>query len=213
MSSPHFDFNEENLPQTPGENGFPEPESPVVPSDQATPDSPVAAAASYPLDDFSKEQPSPSREELEGFYGSLGASGSRINRNLFKDDDESEDDDEEAAAAAAAEVEMLEERFGKDKVQTAQENYGAGWIDAIKRAHGYDSSKYGLVPIIVASAPAGAAEEKGKKSKKRKRNKRKRSGGKKKYKKKRTKKKSRKKKRKTLKKKRKRRKKQRKTRR
>ena len=211
MNSPyrHFDFDPENLPVTPDGN-FPLPNSPVVPGGPATPGSPVAAAAaaapSYPLD-VHGEQPSPSREELEGLYSSV--EGSSISRNLFPDDD-----DDEEAAAAAAEVEMLEERFGKDKVDWYIGHYAAGWIDAIKRSHGYDSSKYGLVPIIVAAAPAGASGEKRKKTTKKKRKKRrKRGGGKKKYKKKRTKKKSRKKKKKTLRKKRKRRNKKRKTRR
>ena len=205
MNSPNrFDFDPENLPVTP-DGSFPLPNSPVVPGGPATPGSPVAAAAaaapSYPLD-VQGEQPSPSREELEGLYSS--GEGSSISRNLFPDDD-----DDEEAAAAAAEVEMLEERFGKRKVDWYIEHYAAGWIDAIKRSHGYDSSKYGLVPIIVAPAPAGASGEKRKKPTKKKGKKRHRKGGggKKKYKKKRTKKKSRKKKKKTLKKKRKRRKK------
>ena len=203
MNSPyrHFDFDPENLPVTPDGN-FPLPNSPVVPGGPATPGSPVAAAAaaapSYPLD-VHGEQPSPSREELEGLYSSV--EGSSISRNLFPDDD-----DDEEAAAAAAEVEMLEERFGEELINAYVVSYGAGWIDAIKRSHGYDSSKYGLVPIILDAAPAGASGEKRKKTTKKKRKKRrKRGGGKKKYKKKRTKKKSRRKKKKTLKKKRKRR--------
>ena len=225
MNSPNrFDFDPENLPVTP-DGSFPLPNSPVVPGGPAAEDSPVAAAAaaapSYPLD-VQGEQPSPSREELEDLYSS--GEGSSISRNLFPDDDDddeeaaaaaADDDDDEEAAAAAAEVEMLEERFGKRTVDWYIEHYAAGWIDAIKRSHGYDSSKYGLVPIIVAPAPAGASGEKRKKPTKKKGKKRHRKGGggKKKYKKKRTKKKSRKKKKKTLKKKRKRRKKKRKTRR
>ena len=181
MSSPdrNFIFNEEILPQTPDGISLPAPRGPVVPGGPATPGSPVAAAAaaapSYPLD--GPEQPSPSREELESFYSSV--EGSSISRNLFPDDD-----DDEEAAAAAKEVEKLEKHFGKDSVDWFMEHYGAGWIDAIKRYHGYDSSKYGLVPIIVAAAPAGASGEKRK-------GERKRGGKSKKYKKKRTKKKSR----------------------
>tara|TARA_B100000035_G_scaffold53141_1_gene41643 strand:+ start:1118 stop:2080 length:963 start_codon:yes stop_codon:yes gene_type:complete len=190
MSSPdrNFIFNEEILPQTPDGISLPAPRGPVVPGGPATPGSPVAAAAaaapSYPLD--GPEQPSPSREELEGFYSSV--EGSSISRNLFPDDD-----DDEEAAAAAAEVEMLIKRFSKPTVDRYIKHYAAGWIDAIKRTHGYDSSKYGLVPIIVAPAPAGASGEKRKKptKKKGKKRHRKRGGGKKKNKKKRTKKKSR----------------------
>ena len=199
MSSPdrNFIFNEEILPQTP-DMSFPLPDSPVVPGGPATPGSPVAAAAaaapSYPLD--GPEQPSPSAEALAEFYRNTDNSR-RINRELFpkaenedEEDDDEEDDDEEAAAAA--EVEMLEERFSKPTVDKYIKHYAAGWIDAIKRSHGYDSSKYGLVPIIVDAAPAGASGEKRKTKKKRKKTKkRKRGGGKKKYKKKRTKKKSR----------------------
>tara|TARA_B100000900_G_scaffold250550_1_gene213419 strand:- start:2 stop:592 length:591 start_codon:yes stop_codon:yes gene_type:complete len=196
MNSPdNFDFKEKNLPETP-DMSFPLPDSPVVPRDLADA---AAAAPSYPLD-VHGEQPSPSAEALAEFYRNTDNSR-RINRELFL---ESEDDEE---AAAAAEVEMLEEHFSKPTVDKYIKHYAAGWIDAIKRSHGYDSSKYGLVPIIVAPPPAGN------KTKKRKRKKRKRGGGKKKYKKKRTIKKSRKKKKKTLRKKRKRRNKKRKTRR
>ena len=123
----------------------------------------AAAAPSYPLD--GPEQPSPSAEALAEFYRNTDNSR-RINRELFL---ESEDDEE---AAAAAEVEMLEEHFSKPTVDKYIKHYAAGWIDAIKRSHGYDSSKYGLVPIIVAAAPAGASGEKRKKPTKKKRKKR-----------------------------------------
>jgi hypothetical protein len=192
MSSPNrFDFDPENLPVTP-DGSFPLPNSPVVPGGPATPGSPVAAAAaaapSYYLD--GPERPSPSREELERFHRELDRSR-RINRQLFFSGAENEDEED-------PEVAMLEERFGEELINAYVVSYGAGWIDAIKRSHGYDSSKYGLVPIIVAAAPARAPGKKRKRQGKR-------GGGKKKYKKKRTKKKSRRRKRKTLKKKRKRR--------
>ena len=220
MNSPDkFYFNEKNLPETP-DMSFPLPDSPVVPrnlADAAAAAPATPAAPLYHLD--GPDHPSPSAEALAEFYRNTDNSR-RINRELFpkaenedEEDDDEEDDDEEAAAAAAKEVEMLEERFSKPTVDKYIKHYAAGWIDAIKRSHGYDSSKYGLVPIIVDAAPAGASGEKRKKTTKKKRKKRKRGGGKKKYKKKRTKKKSRKKKKKTLKKKRKRRKKKRKTRR
>jgi len=191
-------LNFEDIPETPGDNGLPPPDSPLISesmiapgSPVAAPDSPVAAAAaaapSYYLD--GPERPSPSREELERLYRELGTSGS-IRRDLFP---EAENEDEEDP-----EVAMLEERFGEELINAYVVSYGAGWIDAIKRSHGYDSSKYGLVPIIVAAAPARAPGKKRKRQGKR-------GGGKKKYKKKRTKKKSRRRKRKTLKKKRKRR--------
>ena len=199
MNSPNrFDFNENNLPVT-LDGSFPLPDSPLISesmiapgSPVAAPDSPVAAAAAaaplYYLD--GPERPSPSREELERFHRELDRSR-RINRQLFFSGAENEDEED-------PEVAMLEERFGEELINAYVVSYGAGWIDAIKRSHGYDSSKYGLVPIIVAAAPARAPGKKRKRQGKR-------GGGKKKYKKKRTKKKSRRRKRKALKKKRKRR--------
>jgi len=174
MSSPNR-LNFEDIPETPGDNGLPPPDSPLISesmiapgSPVAAPDSPVAAAApSYYLD--GPEQPSPSREELERLYRELGTSGS-IRRDLFP---EAENEDEEDP-----EVAMLEERFGEELINAYVVSYGAGWIDAIKRSHGYDSSKYGLVPIIVAAAPAGASGKKRKKTTKKKgKRQRKRGGG------------------------------------
>ena len=189
MSSPNR-LNFEDIPETPGDNGLPPPDSPVIPRGPAAPDSPVAAAAGAPLN--SQGAQSPSREELEDFYRELDRSR-RFNRQLFL---EAENEDEEDP-----EVAMLEERFGIRETAAAAAKYRAGWISAIKQDYGYEPLQYGLVPRR-AAAPVRASGKK-----------RKRGGGKKKYKKKRTKKKSRKKKRKTLKKKRKRRKKKRKTRR
>ena len=84
MNSPDFVFDEENLPQSPDGISLTPPRGTVVPGGSATPGSPVAAAAaasSYPLDD-SSVHPSPSREELEGFY--RGLSKKPIKRELFK---------------------------------------------------------------------------------------------------------------------------------
>ena len=202
MSSPNR-LNFEDIPETPGDNGLPPPDSPLISesmiapgSPVAAPDSPVAAAApSYYLD--GPEQPSPSREELEDFYRELDRSR-RFNRQLFL---EAENEDEEDP-----EVAMLEERFGEELINAYVALSGAGWISAIKRDHGYEPLQDGLVPRSGAAA-TNRKNTLGKRKRKGggKKRKGKKGGGKKKYKKKRTKKRSRKKKRKTLKKKRKRR--------
>jgi len=177
MSSPNR-LNFEDIPETPGDNGLPPPDSPVIPRGPAAPDSPVAAAAGAPLN--SQGAQSPSREELEDFYRELDRSR-RFNRQLFL---EAENEDEEDP-----EVAMLEERFGEELINAYVALSGAGWISAIKRDHGYEPLQDGLVPR------SGAAGKKRKKTtkttKKKKKRQRKRGGGKKKKKKKRTKKKSR----------------------
>ena len=177
MSSPNR-LNFEDIPETPGDNGLPPPDSPVIPRGPAAPDSPVAAAAGAPLN--SQGAQSPSREELEDFYRELDRSR-RFNRQLFL---EAENEDEEDP-----EVAMLEERFGEELINAYVALSGAGWISAIKRDHGYEPLQDGLVPR------SGAAGKKRKKTtkttKKKEKRHRKRGGGKKKNKKKRTKKKSR----------------------
>lgn len=193
MNSPRFDF--ENIPETPGDNGLPPPDSPVIPQGPAAPDSPVAAAAAAPLN--SQGAQSPSREELEDFYRELDRSR-RFNRQLFLEAENEYEEDPEVA--------MLEKRFGEELINAYVVSYGAGWISAIKLDHGYEPLQDGLVPRSGAAA-TNRKNTLGKRKRKGggKKRKGKKGGGKKKYKKKRTKKKSRRRKRKTLKKKRKRR--------